>query len=160
MSKDAKSFFVGSIAFILFAAMRDIIPLHNMEFFAAACVVFVCIAILSYFILNQKKGNEEPLSGKVWSISAIVLLAVWMILFYVNETNAEHALSGSRADTKVFSVPSLDYIDDFGNSRLPFCFTQRTQGKNAETQKEDTCCRCTCIYGGNIHTVLCAQYLS
>ncbi len=135
MSKDAKSFFVGSIAFILFAAMRDIIPLHNMEFFAAACVVFVCIAILSYFILNQKKGNEEPLSGKVWSISAIVLLAVWMILFYVNETNAEHALSGSELIRRSFPFPLWITLMILGTAVCLFVLRREPKEKTLKLRK-------------------------
>ncbi len=135
MSKEAKSFFAGSIAFILFAAMRNSIPLHNMEFFAAACAVFVCIAILSYFILNQRKSKEGLFSGKVWSISAIVLLAVWMILFYVNETNTEHALSGSELIRRSFPFPLWITLMILGTAVCLFALRREAKEKTLKIRK-------------------------
>ena len=92
MVKELKSFLIGSVGFIIFAMMRPVTPLHNMEFFVAACVIFVSITILAYFIIGMQKTDGKPAQEKIWSISAVILLAVWMILFYINEPKAEHPL--------------------------------------------------------------------
>ncbi|NBH25210.1 hypothetical protein D3Z60_05255 [Lachnospiraceae bacterium] len=94
MVKELKSFLIGSVGFIIFAMMRPVTPLHNMEFFVAACVIFVSITILAYFIIGMQKTDGKPAQEKIWSISAVILLAVWMILFYINEPKAEHPLDG------------------------------------------------------------------
>ncbi|MDE6203772.1 MAG: hypothetical protein K2G19_09895 [Lachnospiraceae bacterium] len=104
MAKEVKSFYIGSIAFILFAMMRSMFPLHNMEFFVVACIVFVSITILAYFMIVKRKADVKPAGEKIWSISAICLLAVWMILFYINEPNAEHPLDG-RIIRRYFPFP-------------------------------------------------------
>lgn len=104
MSDKAKSFFSGSIAFCLFALMRHIMPLHNMVFFAIACVVFVITFLAVYFFV-RKKGNVNPAVEKVWSMSAVFLLAIWIILFYVNETGTEHSLNSDELIRRYFPFP-------------------------------------------------------
>ena len=48
MPYEGKSVFIGSIAFIIFAMVRNAVPLNNMAFFVVACAVFAGITILTY----------------------------------------------------------------------------------------------------------------
>lgn len=111
MSNEGKSIFIGSIAFVIFAMTRNIVPLHNMLFFIASCIVFTVTALLSYFILNQRpvkgKSNIDRISvtTKVWSILPVVFLLVWMILFYINETKAPHPLQKEELVRRYFPFP-------------------------------------------------------
>lgn len=105
MSTKVKSFFLGSVVFILFAMMRPFAPLHNMEFFVSACSVFVIAFLAAYFLMKNKKSNSNPVIEKVWSIAALFLLSLWMILFYVNETGAEHPLNSEELIRRYFPFP-------------------------------------------------------
>ena len=55
MSQKGKSVFIGSVAFLLFAILRDIVPFRNMVFFVAACIIFVTMTIISYCIMSKVK---------------------------------------------------------------------------------------------------------
>lgn len=136
MPKEAKSFFAGSIAFVLFAGMRSIIPLHNMEFFAAACVVFVCITVLSYFVLNKKMDNEKSAGGMIWNILAAAALAVWMVLFYVNETNTEHSLNASDLIRRYFPFPLWITLMILGVAACLFILRREPQDKMRGIRKK------------------------
>lgn len=111
MSNEGNSIFIGSIAFVIFAMARNIIPLHNMLFFIAACIVFTGTALLSYLILNQRlveeKSNIDRISvkKKVCSILPIAFLVVWMILFYVNETKTPYSLNKDDLVRRYFPFP-------------------------------------------------------
>lgn len=105
MSHKGKSITIGSIAFVLFAMMRSAIPLSNMGFFAAACAVSICITILSYFILNNTKSNINPVAARIWDIVPVAFLVIWIILFYVNETNTENSLEESELIRRYFPFP-------------------------------------------------------
>ncbi len=117
MSKEVKSFYTGSIAFVLFILLRGMIPLHNMEFYVAACAVFVSVSALVYFLAGGglaaegKDGGDMEESGlkgaaeRLWSISAAAVLVLWIILFYVNETNTEHPLEESVLIRRYFPFP-------------------------------------------------------
>lgn len=105
MSKEIKSFMVGSIAFILFAMMRNAIPLHNMEFFVMVCLFFVVVSLLTYFLIQKMAGNANSLIENTWSILAVTLIGIWMILFYVNETNTEYSLNTSELIRRFFPFP-------------------------------------------------------
>lgn len=136
MSKEVKSFFAGSIAFTFLAVMRNIIPLHNMEFFVAACAAFVCVTILSY-IAFQKKGNvESPAGGRIGSILAIALLAAWMILFYVNETNTEHSLNTSELIRRYFPFPLWIVLMILGVAACLFLLRREPQEKTLKIRKK------------------------
>lgn len=113
MSREAKSFYTGSIGFLLFAMMRNFIPLHNMEFFVAACAVYAAVAVLAYFMAGrtapaQKSGKgagEGAVSERIWSVSAAALVVLWMALFYVNELTTEYSLETSALFHRTFSLP-------------------------------------------------------
>ena len=105
MSAEVKSFFGGSIAFILFAMMRPLVPLHNMEFFICACAIFVIAFLTIYFFTGNRKEGVKPMAEKVWSIAALLLLVLWMILFYVNGTVAEHPLDSAVLIRRYFPFP-------------------------------------------------------
>lgn len=45
------------------------------------------------------------MAEKVWSIAALLLLVLWMILFYVNETVAEHPLDSAVLIRRYFPFP-------------------------------------------------------
>lgn len=132
MSKEVKSFFTGSIAFVLFAMMRSIIPLHNMEFFIAACIVFAGITILSYFVLSKLNPSVSPVAEKLWSIIAIALLGIWMILFYVNETNTEYSLDETELIRRTFPFPLWLSLMIVGTG---ICLVVLRKAPNEKTQK-------------------------
>lgn len=94
MSIKAKSIFSGSIAFIIFAMFRNLIPVRNMIFYVISCAVFILITLLSYIILSGKKNTASPMNIKIRSILPVAALCIWMVLFYVNEPKAEHPLDG------------------------------------------------------------------
>ncbi len=138
MTNSAKSFFVGSIAFILLAMTRRIVPLHNMEFFVLMCVVFVLAVLAFYFAvnkktLNEKTKSEKPIYEKLWSILPIAALVLWMILFYVNETNADHPLNGSELIRRYFPFPLWIGIMTVGVVFILFLLRYRPERKEAET---------------------------
>lgn len=66
MSQKGKSIFAGGIAFVIFAIMRNIIPLSNMEFFVAACAFSIVVTVLSYLVINNIKTNVYPIVEKAW----------------------------------------------------------------------------------------------
>lgn len=105
MSRELKSFFVGSMVFILLAMTRQALPLHNMEFFVLLCVFFAGAVLLAYLLALRKKNPANPRVEKVWSIGAIALLLLWMILFYINETKSEHPLNGDELIRRYFPFP-------------------------------------------------------
>ncbi len=105
MCLKGKSIFVGSVFFILFAMLRDKIPLHNMPFFVAACAVFVLAAFLSYFVMNKAKISFSSGAERVWSILPAAAIGLWMILFYVNETDTEQSLEESELIRRYFPFP-------------------------------------------------------
>lgn len=101
-----KSICIGSVGFVLFAMLRQWIPLNNMGFFVVACAVFMVVASVAYLIM-QKKGEaqEREITGKLWSILPVAALVVWMILFYINETDTEYALKADELIRKTFPFP-------------------------------------------------------
>lgn len=105
MSTKVKSFFFGSVAFVFFAMMRHVVPLHNMEFFVSACAVFVIAFLMAYCFMCRKENSVKPLAEKVWSIAALFLLGIWMILFYVNETKTEHSLNSAELVRRYLPFP-------------------------------------------------------
>lgn len=102
MSQVGKSIFEGSIVFIIFAMIRNVIPVSNMVFFVLACAVFLGVTILSYFIADKGKKNISPTAEKVWSILPVAALVIWLILFYINETNAGSPLNEKELIRRYF----------------------------------------------------------
>ena len=106
MSLRGKSICIGSLGFIVFALLRNFIPLENKGFFILACVIFVAVALVSYYIAERVKQEYHPKNGGIlWSILPIIALVVWMILFYINETNTEYALDSEALIRKTFPFP-------------------------------------------------------
>ena len=106
MSLRGKSICIGSLGFIVFALLRNFIPLENKGFFILACVIFVAVALVSYYIAERVKLEYHPKNGGIlWSILPIIALVVWMILFYINETNTEYALDSEELIRKTFPFP-------------------------------------------------------
>lgn len=105
MTREGKSFMIGSIGFVLFAMLRSWIPLHNMEFFVVACAVFMGVTLLAYLFTGQKDRAENPLMEKIWSVAGIALLGFWIILFYINETHIEQGLPETKLVRRYFPFP-------------------------------------------------------
>ncbi|NBJ94080.1 hypothetical protein [Parablautia muri] len=105
MSKELKCFFVGSSVFVLLAMTRWALPLHNMEFFVVMCAVFVAAMLLAYWFMERNNSSTNQVIEKVWSILASVLLIIWIILFYINETNADHPLNKDDLIRRYFPFP-------------------------------------------------------
>ena len=105
MTREVKSFMAGSAAFFLFAMMRNVIPLHNMEFFVSACVVFALVTLAVYFLTGRYEKGLNRRWEKAGSILAIVCLAGWMAAFYVNETDAVDPLEETELIRRYFPFP-------------------------------------------------------
>ncbi len=105
MSLRGKSIFVGSISFFVFALLRCLIPLRNMGFFAVACTVFVIAAVLFYIISGRLKPEWSDKAEKIWCVLPVGALIIWMILFYINETNTEQALNADELIRRTFPFP-------------------------------------------------------
>ena len=105
MTREVKSFMAGSAAFFLFAMMRNMIPLHNMEFFVSACVVFALVTLAAYFLTGRYEKGLNRRWEKAGSILAIVCLAGWMAAFYVNETDAVDPLEETELIRRYFPFP-------------------------------------------------------
>lgn len=171
MSKEVKSFYTGSIAFVLFILLRGMIPLHNMEFYVAACAVFVSVSVLVYFLTGGgpaaegKDGGDMEESGlkgaaeRIWSISAAAVLVLWIILFYVNETNTEHPLEESVLIRRYFPFPLWISLMAAGTG-LPAPSWQGGKGEDTGDQKKAPTDRIGSFYYWYLHYILCAQYFS
>ncbi len=105
MVHKGKSIYIGSIAFVIFAMLRKFIPLRNMQFFVTACVIFTGVTLIAYIIQDKMKEDKAKAAGRLWSVLPIVSLVAWMILFYVNETNAEHSLNAGELIRRYFPFP-------------------------------------------------------
>lgn len=105
MSLRGKSIFVGSISFFVFALLRCFVPLRNIGFFAVACTVFVIAAVLFYIISGRLKPEWSDKAEKIWCVLPVGALIIWMILFYINETNTEQALNADELIRRTFPFP-------------------------------------------------------
>ena len=105
MSLRGKSIFVGSISLFVFALLRCFVPLRNIAFFAAACTVFMIAAVLFYIISGRLKPEWSDKAEKIWCVLPVGALIIWMILFYINETNTEQALNADELIRRTFPFP-------------------------------------------------------
>lgn len=84
---------------------RPVLPLHNMEFFVCICVFFVATMLLSHFLIERKIIKGSPKAERAWSVFTIVFLVSWIVLFYINEMNAEHPLNKEELIRRYFPFP-------------------------------------------------------
>lgn len=106
MSLRGKSICIGSLSFVFFALLRGFIPLGNKSFFIAACTVFMIVTVLYYLVAGRRdKVKEHEKAEKGWSVLPVAALIIWMISFYINETNTEHALNASELIRRTFPFP-------------------------------------------------------
>lgn len=106
MSLRGKSICIGSLGFVIFALLRGFIPLGNKSFFIAACAVFVIVTVLYYLAAGRRNEvQEHDKAEKVWGVLPVAALIIWMISFYINETNTEHALNASELIRRTFPFP-------------------------------------------------------
>lgn len=135
MTREGKSIFIGSIAFIVFAMARNVLPLHNMEFFVAACVVFMGTVLLSYLVLSKSSAPSSPAASRVWSLLPVIALSVWMILFYINETKTEHSLKEDALIRKTFPFPLWIALMLAGTGICLFILSREPKEKNLKIRK-------------------------
>ena len=76
-----------------------------MEFFVLLCVFYVGAMLLYYLLSGRMKKAANPTGDRLWSIGAVGLVVIWMILFYINETKAEHPLNGDELIRRYFPFP-------------------------------------------------------
>ena len=105
MSLRGKSIFIGSLSFFFFALLRYFIPLRNMGFFVVACIVFVLAAVLFYIILGRLKEGYSDKAERIWCVLPVGALIIWLILFYINETNTAEALDATELIRRTFPFP-------------------------------------------------------
>lgn len=133
MSRKGKSIFIGSIAFVIFAMARNIIPLHNMQFFVVACAVFAGVAFISCY---KMKSDADSMAARAWNILPIVFLSLWIILFYVNETNAPHPLPEEELIRRYFPFPLWITLTIVGVAICLFILGKESQGKQSKIRKK------------------------
>lgn len=107
MTKTGKSIYCGSILFILFIMTRNLMSVSNMLFYLIACVIFVLGTVATYLIFRSKSDDRNATGKVLWSILPIVTLTIWMILFYINETDMapEQSLDSEALIRNYFSFP-------------------------------------------------------
>lgn len=106
MSSKSKSIFIGSIFFMIFAALRNLFPIRNMLFFVIACIIFISTTLLSFLLI--KKNSSLQISPKLNCGIAIIIplsIILWMILFYINEMDAGHPLKDYKLIRRYFPFP-------------------------------------------------------
>lgn len=135
MSKEVKSFSIGSIALAVFAMIRNLLPLSNMVFFVAACAFSVIIAIFSYYIMSKTTIQPKPIIDKIWAVAIIVLSTLWIVLFYINETNAEHPLDESELIRRYFPFPLWISITIAGAALCLFILRKNPTEKHTKIKK-------------------------
>lgn len=135
MSKEVKSFSIGSVAFAIFAMMRNHLPLSNMEFFVAACAFSVITTIFSYYIMSKTIVQPKPIIDKIWAVTIIVLSMIWIVLFYINEMNAEHPLDESVLIRRYFPFPAWISITIIGVVFCLFLLRKSPNTKNLKARK-------------------------
>lgn len=106
MSAKAASIFAGSIFFFIFTLFRDAIPVANMVFYILACAVFAVAALLCYALTQHFHVQwKNTHAGRILALCPASLTIAWMILFYINETNAENPLPKDQLIRKYFPFP-------------------------------------------------------
>lgn len=135
MSQKGKSVFIGSVAFLLFAMLRDIVPFRNMVFFVAACIIFVTVTIISYCIMSKVKVGWSTTAEKAWGVVPIVALIVWIVLFYMNETNTEHSLNKEELIRGYFPFPLWIVLMLIGVTFCLFVLHKKQNEKTLKTRK-------------------------
>lgn len=135
MTKEVKSFTIGSIALIIFAMTRNIMPLSNMKFFVAACAFSVIIAALSYFIMCKTSRTSKPIIDRIWAVIVVALSLLWIVLFYINETNAENPLNESKLIRRYFPFPLWFFITIAGVTFCLFILRRNPTKKFAKIKK-------------------------
>lgn len=107
MSKSGKSIFLGSIASILFGMLRDFLPVKNMIFFVLMCAVFVVVCIAAYAMADKISlmSNKNAQTEKIWGVLPVIALVIWMVLFYINETDIEHGLKAEELVRRYLPLP-------------------------------------------------------
>ena len=135
MSQKGKSVFIGSIAFLLFAMLRNRIPSRNMVFFVMACIAFVIVTILSYIIMRKAKKGLSTTTETIWGIIPIVALTFWIILFYINETNTEYSLNKEELIRRYFPFPLWIVLMLIGVTFCLFVLHKKQNEKTLKTRK-------------------------
>ncbi len=107
MSKTGKSVFCGTVAFVLFTMLRNYINVSNVIFFVSMCCVFILVSLSADYLQSRIKVTEKEnlIADRVWAVIPVILLAVWMVLFYMNETNTDHSLEKEMLIRSYFPFP-------------------------------------------------------
>ena len=154
MSLRGKSIFIGSLSFFCFALLRYFIPLRNMGFFVAACIVFVLAAVLFYIISGRRKEGYSDRAERIWCVLPVVALTVWLILFYINETNTAEALDAAELIRRTFPFPLWITLMLAGTAVCLFLL------KKSSTEKVCTGSNYGFVYDWYISSILCTEYFS
>ena len=136
MDNKIKSFFIGSVTFAIFAMIRTAIPLHNMMFYVLDCAVLAGTTILSYRCLLKRADKNKPtIDYRIWSIGIVAMVALWLILFYMNETKAEHPLNESDLVRRYVPFPLWFAITAIGVGVCLLILRKELGGKGLKIRK-------------------------
>lgn len=136
MSKTGKSIFIGNIALLLFGMLRSYLPVKNMIFYILMCVVFAVTCAICYICLPKmpQKEQKNPVMEKMWGILPVVALAVWMVLFYINETDTEFGLNAEELVRRYLPFPVWGLIMVIGVGVSLFLLRKAPKEKPSKTR--------------------------
>ena len=130
MSKTGKSIYCGAIALAFFASLRAYVAVSNMLFFGMMCIIFVLIAVSVYFIQGKMNENQAGGKEKLWSVLPVVTLGSWIVLFYLNETKANHSLLEEELVRRYIPFPLWITIIVVGTGICLAILNSKREGKN------------------------------
>ena len=129
MNKEIKSIAAGSAVFILAAALRKYIPLHNILFYVFLCFLFTVSSIGCYVYLSRKEQLPKDrmaakglFTDRSVGILLSVLLLLWMILAYIFELNEPAPLDEKTLIRRTFPFPLWIILMTAGTAFILFLF--------------------------------------
>ena len=101
MSNKKLSIIIASFALLIYALLKEQIPLHNVSFYLSSCIVFLVVAVICYIFLEyvvlKKNANSnkssfyQTVKGEtVISCVSVCAFLIWMVFFFKLEPSVDH----------------------------------------------------------------------
>lgn len=135
MSQTGKSIYCGAMVFVAFSAMRNWVAVSNMLFFFMACSLFVIVTLAAYLLFGLKESDANYSKDKIWSVLPVLSIVLWMILFYINETDAPHPLKAEELVRHYIPFPLWIAAMVTGILICLFILRKKTEKKTEKVRK-------------------------
>ena len=100
MSNKKLSITIASFALLIYALLKEQIPLHNVSFYLSSCIVFLAVAAVSYIVLEYlvskrySTSNQTPFYQTVKgetliSCISVFVFLIWMFFFFKLEPSVD-----------------------------------------------------------------------